>query len=69
MLHEKEENKYLVSFFCHVIIFLVNPGIPSIDRYSKMFVKSENYKNLKEEEQKEYYLCEECKYKLKGMLD
>jgi hypothetical protein len=51
---------YVVSVFCHVIIFLINPGIPGIDRYSKMFLKSENYKKLKEEEQKDYYLCEEC---------
>ena len=51
---------YIISVFCHVIIFLINPGIPSIDRYSKIFLKSEKYLKLKEEEQKDYYLCEKC---------
>ena len=51
---------YIVSVFCHVIIFFINPGIPSIERYSKHFLKSEKYLKLKEEEQKDYYLCEEC---------
>ena len=51
---------YYISVICHTIIFLINPGIPSIERYSKIFLKSENYLKLKEEEQKDYYSCEEC---------
>jgi hypothetical protein len=56
---------YIVSVSCHVIIFLINPGIPSIDRYSKIFLKSQNYLKLTEEQQKEYYLCDECNILLK----
>ena len=51
---------YIVSIFSHTFIFLFNPGIPSIERYSKIFLKSEKYLKLKEEDQKDYYTCEEC---------
>ena len=51
---------YVASVVSHTIIFFVNPGIPSIERYSKIFLKSENYLKLTEEEQKDYYLCEKC---------
>ena len=57
---------YIVSVFCHTIIFLFNPGIPSVDRYSKIFLKSVKYLKLPEEEQKEYYLCEECNIYMKN---
>ena len=51
---------YLICFFCHIYIFLVNPGIPSIDHYRKIFLKSENYMKMGESEKKHYYLCEIC---------
>ena len=57
---------YIVSIFCHTIIYLFNPGIPSINRYSKIFLKSVKYLKLTEEEQKEYYLCEECNIYMKN---
>ena len=57
---------YIVSIICHTIIYLFNPGIPSINRYSKIFLKSVKYLKLTEEEQKEYYLCEECNIYIKN---
>ena len=56
---------YIISVSCHIIIFLFNPGIPSIERYSKIFLKSQRYLKLTEEEQKEYYICEECNILIK----
>ena len=56
---------YIISVSCHIIIFLFNPGIPSVERYSKIFLKSQNYLKLTEEEQKEYYSCEECNILIK----
>ena len=51
---------YLNCFLCHVYIFLVNPGIPSIDHYSKIFLKSENFLKMNEQQKRNYYLCESC---------
>ena len=51
---------YLNCFLCHIYIFLINPGIPSIDHYSRFFYKSENFMKMGEEQKKSYYLCEFC---------
>lgn len=51
---------YLNCFICHMFIYLINPGIPDIKYYSKIFIKSENYIKMKNEEKKNYYLCEIC---------
>ena len=51
---------YLNCFLCHMYIFLINPGIPNIDHYSKIFLKSQNYMKMGEEQKKNYYLCEIC---------
>ena len=51
---------YLNCFLCHIFIFLSNPGIPSIDHYVKIVMKSENYINMNEEEKKNYYECDKC---------
>ena len=51
---------YLNCFICHMFIYLINPGIPDIKYYSKIFFKNENYIKMKEEEKKNYRLCEIC---------
>lgn len=51
---------YFTCFLCHIFIFLVNPGIPTIDHYSKMMMKSENYVKMTEIERKNFYECEKC---------
>ena len=51
---------YLTSFFCHLYIYLFNPGIPSIDHYYKRFIQSKNYMKMSENEKKNYYVCELC---------
>ena len=51
---------YLMCFIGHMYIYLINPGIPNIKYYSKTFIKSENFIEMKDEEKKGYYLCEIC---------
>ena len=51
---------YIICFLCHIYIYLFNPGIPSIDHYSKFFLKSEKYMKMGEEKKREYYLCDIC---------
>lgn len=51
---------YLNCFICHMFIYLINPGIPNIEYYSKTFLKSEKYIRMNEQEKKNYYLCEIC---------
>ena len=51
---------YLNCFFCHMFIYLTNPGIPSIEHYTKIFLKSEKYMKMSEQQKKNYYLCEIC---------
>ena len=51
---------YLNCFFSHMFLYLINPGIPNIKYYSKIFLKSENYMKLNEEEKKGFHLCEVC---------
>ena len=51
---------YLNCFITHMFIYLINPGIPDKKYYSKTFLKSEKYVKMKEEEKKNYYLCEIC---------
>ena len=51
---------YLNCFLCHIYIFLINPGIPSIDHYSKIFYKSENYMKMDEKQKKNSYFCQVC---------
>ena len=43
-----------------MFVYLVNPGIPSIEFFSKKFLKSDNYLKMDDKEKKEYYLCEIC---------
>ena len=56
---------YIVSFICHIIIILFNPGFPSIDRYTKIFLKSESYLKMDKNAIKDYYVCETCNIVLK----
>ena len=51
---------YLVCFISHIYLYLINPGIPSIEHYYKMFIKSEQYLRMNENEKKNYYVCEIC---------
>lgn len=51
---------YLICFISHMYIFLINPGIPDIQYYSKTFLKSEKYIKMTQEEKQNYYLCETC---------
>ena len=51
---------YLNCFLCHIYIFLANPGIPSIDHYSKIVLKSANFSKMNEEQKKYFYICEVC---------
>ena len=51
---------YFICFISHMFIFLINPGIPDIQYYSKTFLKSEKYVKMTHEERKNYYLCETC---------
>ena len=47
---------YLNCFFCHMYIYLTNPGIPSIEHYSKIFLKSEKYMKMSEHQKKNYFV-------------
>ena len=47
---------YINCFFCHVFIYLINPGIPSIDHYSKIFLKSEQYMKMEERQKRNCYV-------------
>ena len=51
---------YLNCSLCHIYIYITNPGIPSIDHYSKTFLKSQDYIKMGEEQKKNYYLCATC---------
>ena len=51
---------YINCFLCHMFVYLINPGIPSIEFFSKKFLKSDNYLKMDDKEKKEYYLCEIC---------
>ena len=51
---------YLNCFISHMYIYLINPGIPDIKLYSKSILKSENFTKMKDEDKKNYYLCEIC---------
>ena len=51
---------YLNCFINHMYIYLINPGIPDIKQYSKTILKNQNFSKMKNEEKKNYYLCEIC---------
>lgn len=51
---------YINCFFCHAFIYLINPGIPNIEHYSKIFLKSEQYMKMGEQQKRNCYLCEKC---------
>ena len=51
---------YLICFLCHIYIYLVNPGIPNIDHYPKIFLKSENFMKMGKNAKKNLSACEIC---------
>ena len=51
---------YLICFICHNIIVFINPGIPSIDNYSRIVAKSENFMKLSNTEKENCYQCDIC---------
>ena len=51
---------YSVTFISHIIIILINPGIPSKKHFAGEFRKTKDYINLSNEKKRNVKFCEIC---------